>query len=98
MPSNGNLGVALEDRQNTCETPCCSWAAIKMARYLITFTGEARYGDWLERLMYNAIGAALPITETGNNFYYPDYRDAGGDKLYARSTHTCCFGTYIQAV
>ena len=45
MPTNGNLGVAIETRQNTCETPCCSWAAFKMARYLMTFTGEARFGD-----------------------------------------------------
>ena len=28
-------------------------------------TGEARYGDWIERLLYNAIGAALPIVEYG---------------------------------
>ncbi|HVT82123.1 MAG TPA: beta-L-arabinofuranosidase domain-containing protein [Phycisphaerae bacterium] len=98
MPSNGNLGVALEDRQNSCETPCCSWAAFKMARYLMTFTAEARYGDWIERLLYNGIGAALPITENGKNFYYADYRLAGGIKNYARSTYTCCSGTYIQAV
>ena len=40
MPPNGNLGVSLELRQNSCEVPCCSWAAFKMARYLMTFTGE----------------------------------------------------------
>jgi DUF1680 family protein len=98
MPSNGNLGLALESRQNSCEVPCCSWAAFKLARYLMTFTGEARYGDWIERLLYNGIGAALPITDNGKNFYYADYRVAGGIKNYARSTYTCCSGTYIQAV
>jgi DUF1680 family protein len=98
LPPNGNLGVAIEDRQNSCEVPCCSWAALKMARYLMTFTGESRYGDWIERLLYNAIGAALPITERGKNFYYADYRLPGGYKTYARSTYTCCSGTYIQAV
>ncbi len=98
MPANGNLGKALETQQNTCEAPCCSWAAFKMARYLMTFTGEARYGDWIERLLYNGIGAALPITDNGKNFYYSDYRVAGGAKTYARSTYTCCSGTYIQAV
>ena len=30
MPTNGNLGKALEYHQNTCETPCCSWAAFKL--------------------------------------------------------------------
>ena len=98
LPPNGNLGVSIEDRQNSCEVPCCSWAALKMARYLMTFTGEARYGDWIERILYNAIGSALPITENGKNFYYADYRLPGGTKTYARSTYTCCSGTYIQAV
>jgi len=27
------------------------------------FTGEAKYGDWIEKLMYNCIGAALPMTD-----------------------------------
>ena len=89
---------ALETQQNSFEAPCCSWAAFKMARYLMTFTGEARYGDWIERLLYDGIGAALPITENGKNFYYADYRVAGGAKTYARSTYTCCSGTYLQAV
>jgi hypothetical protein len=98
LPTNGNLGRSLEFHQNTCETPCCSWAAFKLARYLMTFTGDARYGDWIERLFCNGIGAALPITGNGKNFYYADYRVAGGLKYYARSTYTCCSGTYCQAV
>ena len=24
------------------------------------FTGEARFGDWIETMLYNGIGAALP--------------------------------------
>jgi DUF1680 family protein len=98
LPTNGNLGKSLDFQQNTCETPCCSWAAFKLARYLMTFTGESRYGDWIERLIANGIGAALPITGNGKNFYYADYRVAGGLKYYARSTYTCCSGTYFQAV
>jgi DUF1680 family protein len=97
MPSNGNLGKALEIQSNSCEAPCCSWAGFKLAKYLMQSTGEARYGDWIERLLYNAIGAALPITGNGKNFYYADYRVAGGLKYYARSTYTCCSGTYFQA-
>ena len=83
MPTNGNLGKALDLQMNTCETPCCSWAAFKLAKYLMQFTGESRYGDWIERLLYNGIGAALPITGNGKNFYYADYRVAGGVKYYA---------------
>lgn len=98
MPSNGNLGRALEYHQNTCETPCCSWASFRLARYLTQFTGEARYGDWVERLLYNGIGGILPIKENGRHFYYADYRVSGGVKVYAREAYTCCSGTYIQAV
>ena len=98
MPTNGNLGKALEYHQNTCETPCCSWAAFKLGRYLMQFTGEARYGDWLERLLYNGIGGVLWIKDNGRHFYYADYRVDGGVKVYARDVYTCCSGTYCQAV
>ena len=98
MPSNGNLGKALDYHQNSCETPCCSWASFKMARYLTQFTGEARYGDWVERLLYNGVGGILPIRDNGRHFYYADYRVSGGVKVYARGTYTCCSGTYCQAV
>ncbi len=98
MPNNGNLGKALEYHQNSCETPCCSWAAFKLSRYLTQFTGEARYGDWVERLLYNGIGGILPIKDNGRHFYYADYRVSGGVKVYARDVYTCCSGTYCQAV
>ena len=98
MPANGNLGKALDYHQNSCETACCSWASFKLARYLTQFTGEARYGDWVERLMYNGVGGILPIKDNGRHFYYADYRVAGGVKVYARDVYTCCSGTYCQAV
>ena len=96
--SDGGLGRALESRFDTFETGCGSWAAFKMTRYLIGFTGEARYGDWAERILYNGIGAALPVTATGKNFYYSDYRLANAMKAYNWDLWTCCSGTYIQAV
>ena len=83
MAIDGALGHALDTRSDTFETSCGSWAGFKMARYLIQFTGEARYGDWIERLLYNAIGAALPVTERGRNSYYSDYRVGGGMKSTA---------------
>ena len=96
MALDGSLGRALETRSDTFEASCGSWAGFKLARYLLRLTGEARYGDWIERLLYNGVGAALPITEGGRSFYYGDYRVGGGMKVYNWDTYTCCSGTYIQ--
>ncbi len=95
MPA-GSLGTALEFQPNSFEAPCGSWAGFKLARYLTQFTGEARYGDWVERLFYNGIGAALEINGAGRHFYYADYRVGAGVKIFSRTAYTCCSGTYIQ--
>jgi len=99
MAPDGSLGQSLELAINTFETVCGSWAGFKLGRYLMTFTGEARYGDWIEKLLYNGIGAALPILPNGYNFYYSDYRLKGGRKLYHPEWKwSCCSGTFPQAI
>jgi hypothetical protein len=98
LAPDGSLGAALENRPNTFETVCGSWAGFKLSRYLMRFTGEARYGDWMERLLYNGVGAALPLSGRGRNFYYSDYRSSGGMKVYRYDNFTCCSGTYIQCL
>jgi DUF1680 family protein len=95
-PDDGSLGKALETRSDTFETLCGSWAGFKLSRYLMEFTGEAHYGDWIERLFYNGAGAALPLRPGGRNFYYSDYRTSGGIKTDYWENFTCCSGTYIQ--
>jgi DUF1680 family protein len=96
MSPDGSLGKALETRSDTFETICGSWAGFKLSRYLMQFTGEARYGDWIERLFYNGVGASLPLRPGGRNFYYSDYRISGGMKVDYWENFTCCSGTYIQ--
>jgi uncharacterized protein len=98
MAPDGSLGRALDSRSDTAEIVCGSWAGFKMARYLMRFTGEARYGDWIERLFYNGVGAALPLAGRGRNFYYGDYRVGGGMKVYNWDNFTCCSGTYSQNI
>jgi DUF1680 family protein len=101
---DGELGESLEREANTFETPCGTWAVFKLGRYLIQFTGEARYGDWMEKLLYNGIGAALPMAAGGKTFYYSDYQlgsdtpIASARKDYYWDPYPCCSGTYIQAV
>lgn len=93
---DGSLGQALESTWNNFETVCGSWAGFKLARYLLRFTGEARYGDWIEKLVYNGIGAALPLQLDGSNFYYSEYNVKGGRKDYKYAKWSCCSGTLPQ--
>ena len=94
----GSLGNSLWLQKDSFESPCGSWAGFKLARYLISFTGQARYGDWIEKLLYNGIGAALPMEPEGRTYYYSDYRVTGGEKKYNADAWPCCSGTYPLAV
>ena len=94
----GSQGNSLYLQENTFETPCGTWAAFKLSRYLIMFTGKAHYGDWTEKLLYNGIGATLPMGEKGKTYYYSDYRISGGEKKYYVDAWPCCSGTYPLAV
>ena len=99
LPPDGSLGESLDTTFRSFETPCGSWAAFKLARYLMRFTGEAKYGDWMERLIYNGIGAALPMGPNGQTFYYSDYRLGSGRKIYHLDGNwPCCSGTITQAL
>jgi len=81
------------------ETACGSWAGFKLARYLITFTGEAEYGDWIERLVYNGVGALIPVNDYGLIMYGSQYNLYGGQKsLWMEWPWSCCTGTLPQAV
>jgi DUF1680 family protein len=96
--SDGALGDSLEICSASFECPCCSWAGFKLSKYLTMYTGEARYGDWIERLLYNGIGAALPIKDRGTHMYYMDYHLGSDLKYYSRNAFTCCSGTYFQNI
>jgi hypothetical protein len=82
----------------SAETTCGSWAAFKLCRYLMSFTGAAHYGDWIERLVYNAIGASLPMAGRGRTFYHSSYMLDGAQKTYYPEVWPCCAGTYPLAV
>jgi len=91
----------LETFSNTCnsfETQCGSWAVFKLAKYLVSFTGDAQYGDWLEKLVINGIGASIPMTKDGRVFYYSDYCPYGGSKHNTDFGWSCCTGTRPQAL
>jgi DUF1680 family protein len=98
MGLDGQLGRSLELYAGHAEIPCGAWAAFKLCRYLMGFTGEARFGDWIETLLYNGIGAALPTEPDGRTYYYGDYRISSGLKQHYWYEWPCCSGTYLQTV
>lgn len=90
--------VVTDFTHNTFETQCGSWAGLKLSKYLLEFTGNGRYGDWIEKLLINGIGASLPMTQSGAVMYYSDYNCKHAEKRYYNSQWTCCTGTRPQAI
>ena len=96
-PHKGKLGESLTGTHNHFETPCGSYAHLKLARYLLRFTGEARYGDGLERVLYNTVLGVLPPSGDGHFFYYSDYHPTTQKRYYGEKW-PCCSGTLPQVV
>ena len=95
-PRSGELAATLASTRNHFETPCCFYAHAKLARYLTMFTGEAKYGDGLERVLLNTILGALDPDDDGGYFYYSDYQGRAR-KGYYKSKWPCCAGTLLQS-
>ena len=89
---------ALRGNHKSFETQCGSWAAFKLCKYLLMITGNAKYGDWIEKLMINGIGASIPMSPDGKVFYYSDYNTREGMKENIQIEWSCCTGTRPEAV
>ncbi len=96
-PDSGDLGESLAKTHSSFETPCGSYAHFKITRYLLRATGDSRYGDSMERVLYNCILGAKPIQQDGHGFYYSDY-NKDGVKVYHPYKWHCCTGTFPQVV
>jgi DUF1680 family protein len=96
-PHEGKLGESLTAHREHFETPCGCYAHMKLARYLLRFTGDPRYGDGLERVLYNTILGSIEPSNNGDYFYYSDYQ-AGAKKGYYKRKWPCCSGTLVQGV
>ena len=96
-PHKGQLYSSLLATQDHFETPCGSYAATKLARYLLCATGDAHYGDGLERVLYNALLAAKDPDSDGDYPYYSTY-SAAARKVYYPKKWPCCSGTLVQGV
>jgi len=58
-------------------------------------TRDSRYGDSMERVLYNTIAGATPILADGTSFYYSDYNNSA-KKTHHRDKWPCCSGTFPQ--
>jgi uncharacterized protein len=95
-PATNDLYDSLTRTHASFETPCGSYAHFKLTRYLLRVTRDSRYGDSMERVMYNTILGAKPLMADGRTFYYSDY-NFRGRKVYRETQQwACCSGTLPQ--
>ena len=94
-PGSTDVYDSLTASHNSFETPCGSYAHFKLTRYLLRVTRDSRYGDSMERVMYNTVLGAKPLQADGRAFYYSDY-NFKGRKVYSPHRWPCCSGTLPQ--
>ena len=96
-PHQGKLYESLTGTLDHFETPCGAYAASKLDRYLLRMTGDPRYGDHLERVLYNTV---LGVKQPNSDGDYPYYSTYGPNATKAWYPHKwpCCSGTLVQGV
>jgi DUF1680 family protein len=94
-PGSAEIYKSLTGTHSSFETPCGSYAHFKLTRYLLRVTRDSRYGDSMERVMYNTVLGSLPLEADGRAFYYSDY-NLKGKKVYHAQNWACCSGTLPQ--
>jgi len=62
-----DVSASLTRTHHSFETPCGSYAHFKLTRYLLRVTRAARYGDSMERVMYNTVLGAKPLAADGQH-------------------------------
>jgi DUF1680 family protein len=92
IPGSGALGASLEGQNKSFETPCGAYAHFKLTRYLLRISRDSRYGDSMERVLYNTVLGAIPIRPDGHAFYYSDYTGQA-KKTFHPDRWPCCSGT-----
>lgn len=76
---------------------CTVYNMVRTASYLLKYTGEAQYADYIERALYNGF-LAQQNAQTGMPAYFLPL-GAGSHKKWGTKTHDfwCCHGTMVQA-
>jgi uncharacterized protein len=95
-PDSADVYNSLTETHASFETPCGSYAHFKLTRYLLRVTRDSRYGDSMERVMYNTVLGAKPLGADGKTFYYSDYNFKGHKYYRDNQRWACCSGTLPQ--
>ncbi len=76
---------------------CVVYNMMRLADYLLRWTGDVTYADYIERNLYNGI-LAQQHPETGMVAYFLPLQ-AGAKKIWGTPTNDfwCCHGTLVQA-
>lgn len=76
---------------------CTVYNMVRTASYLLKYTGEAQYADYIERALYNGF-LAQQNAQTGMPAYFLPL-GAGSRKKWGTKTRNfwCCHGTMVQA-
>jgi DUF1680 family protein len=94
----GPAGKLEETLGASTEESCTTYNWMKMARYLLSFEGAARYGDMLERCLFSGL---LPAQnpETGMFIYFLPLTRGGARKDWGTPTDSfwCCYGTMVES-
>ena len=94
-PDSDALFESLTKTHQSFETPCGAYAHFKLTRYLLRVTRDSRYGDSMERVMYNTVLGPSRSKPMGEAFYYSDY-NVKGKRVYSNHIWPCCSGTLPQ--
>jgi uncharacterized protein len=94
-PGSDDLYTTLTTSHRGFETPCGSYAHLKLTRYLLRITRDGRYGDSMEQVFLNTVLGAKKLEDDGHAFYYSDYNFKGA-RTYFPDRWPCCSGTLPQ--
>jgi len=76
---------------------CVVYNMIRLADYLLRWTGDVRYADYIERNLYNGILAQQHPATGMVSYFLP--LEAGARKAWGHPTYDfwCCHGSLVQA-
>jgi len=89
-------GVLSTQLSSETAEDCCMYNTMKLTRHLFSWSPQARYMDYYERVLFNhRMGTIDP--ETGTSVYYLPHGN-GYSKIYAKpfDSFWCCNGTGVE--